>query len=86
MKHLVAEIAALQQRGYTIEQVVESLQGVGLTITTPTLKSYLQRAKAKPVKTHSGGHPRRLDGATRWEPTEATGVAQRGPAEGRSRR
>ncbi len=29
VKHLVAEIAALQQRGYTIEQVVESLQGVG---------------------------------------------------------
>ena len=50
VKHLMAEIAALQQRGYTIEQVVESLQQVGLTITTPTLKSYLQRAKAKPVK------------------------------------
>jgi hypothetical protein len=49
VKHLMAEIAALQQRGYTIEQVVESLQQVGLTITTPTLKSYLQRAKAKPV-------------------------------------
>ena len=29
VKHLVAEIAALQQRGYTIEQVVESLQGSG---------------------------------------------------------
>ena len=29
VKHLVAEIAALQKRGYTIEQVVESLQGVG---------------------------------------------------------
>ena len=59
VKHLVAEIAALQKRGYTIEQVVESLQGVGLTITTPTLKSYLQRAKAKPVKNaqrkHTGG-------------------------------
>src|SRR5450631_2236347 len=40
VKHLVAEIAALQKRGYTIEQVVESLQGVGFTITTPTLKSY----------------------------------------------
>src|SRR5580704_9437913 len=59
VKHLVAEIAALQKRGYTIEQVVESLQGVGFTITTPTLKSYLQRARAKPVKNaqrkHTGG-------------------------------
>jgi hypothetical protein len=43
VKHLVAEIAALQQRGYTIEQVVESLQGVGLTITTPTLKTLTSR-------------------------------------------
>jgi len=50
VKHLGAEIAALQQRGYTMEQVAESLQGVGLTITTPTLKSYLQRAKTKAVK------------------------------------
>jgi hypothetical protein len=57
VKHLVAEIAALQKRGYTIEQVVESLQGVGFTITTPTLKSYLQRAKAKPVKNAQRKHP-----------------------------
>lgn len=56
VKHLVAEIAALQKRGYTIEQVVESLQGVGFTITTPTLKSYLQRAKAKPVKNAQRKH------------------------------
>jgi hypothetical protein len=49
VKHLTAEIAALQQRGYTIEQIVESLHGIGLDITTPTLKSYLQRAKRKSV-------------------------------------
>jgi len=50
VKYLIAEIVALQKRGYTIEQVAESLRGVGFAITTPTLKSYLQRAKAKPVK------------------------------------
>jgi hypothetical protein len=50
VRHLVDEIASLQQRGYTIEQVVESLRGVGLAIATPTLKSYLQRAKKKPGK------------------------------------
>ena len=43
VKHMAREIAALQARGYTIEQVVESLNGVGFEITTPTLKSYLQR-------------------------------------------
>jgi len=57
VKHMMAEIAALQKRGYTIEQVVESLHGVGFTITTPTLKSYLQRAKAKPVKNAQRKHP-----------------------------
>jgi hypothetical protein len=47
VKHMAREIAALQTRGYTIEQVVESLHGVGLEITTPTLKSYLQRVKRR---------------------------------------
>jgi len=45
VNHLAAEIVSLQQRGYTLEQVADSLRGVGLDITTPTLKSYLQRTK-----------------------------------------
>src|SRR5688572_3175589 len=45
INHLAAEILGLQQRGYTLEQVADSLRGVGLDITTPTLKSYLQRTK-----------------------------------------
>jgi hypothetical protein len=53
---------ALQQRGYTIEEVAESLRGHGFEITTPTLKNYLQRAKsavAKPRKSRrSPGPPR----------------------------
>src|SRR5579863_8121738 len=88
VKHLVAEIAALQQRGYTIEQVVESLQEVGLTITTPTLKSYLQRAKAKPVKrtartptgsskAASGGSRPRPPESPRADPPKAEGAAER---------
>jgi hypothetical protein len=44
---LAGEIVALQQRGYTIEEVAEGLRGRGLAITTPTLKNYLQRAKSK---------------------------------------
>jgi methionine synthase II (cobalamin-independent) len=42
---LAREIAALQKRGYTLDQISETLRGEGLSIATPTLKSYLQRAK-----------------------------------------
>ena len=45
VRYLAKEIAAVQARGYTVEEIVESLHGLGLDITTPTLKSYLQRAK-----------------------------------------
>lgn len=50
VKHLAAEIAALQQRGYTLEQIVESLRGEAFEISTATLKSYLQRTKRKPAR------------------------------------
>ena len=43
---LAGEIQTLQRRGYTLEQVGEMLKGGGLVLTTPTLKSYLSRAKA----------------------------------------
>jgi hypothetical protein len=52
---LAGELVALQQRGYTIEEVAESLHGRGLAITTPTLKNYLQRAKRKTEKRAKGG-------------------------------
>jgi lambda repressor-like predicted transcriptional regulator len=42
---LAKEIAALQKRGYTLDQISETLRGEGLSIATPTLKSYLQRSK-----------------------------------------
>ena len=45
MRILSKEIAALQKRGYTLDQISETLRGEGLSIATPTLKSYLQRAK-----------------------------------------
>ncbi len=50
VKHLAAEISALQQRGYALEQIVESLHGGAFEISTPTLKSYLQRTKRKPAR------------------------------------
>lgn len=42
---LSKEINALQKRGYTLDQISETLRGEGISIATPTLKSYLQRAK-----------------------------------------
>ena len=47
IKRLAREIASLQQRGYSIEQVADSLRGNGLDISTPTLKSYLHRSKKR---------------------------------------
>ena len=52
VKVLAKEIAALQKRGYTLDQIAETLRGEGLDITTPTLKSYLQRIKAGKNKGH----------------------------------
>jgi hypothetical protein len=43
---LEREIAGQQRKGYSLEQIVESLRGEGLDLTTPTLKSYRSRAKA----------------------------------------
>lgn len=45
VRFLAKEIAALQKRGYSLDQIAESLRREGLDIATPTLKSYLQRSK-----------------------------------------
>ena len=45
VKLVVDEIAALQQRGYTLEEIAQGMVTEGLEITTPTLKSYLQRIR-----------------------------------------
>ena len=49
------EIMQLTERGYTLQQVAESLTGFGIKIKTPTLRSYIteltkqtQRKKHKP--------------------------------------
>ena len=47
---LAREIATLQRRGFSLEQIVASLKGEGLDLSTPTLKSYLSRAKAAKVR------------------------------------
>jgi hypothetical protein len=47
VSHLAAEILGLQERGYTIEQVAESLRSLGLVITNKTLSTYLGRLKKR---------------------------------------
>src|SRR6185503_19729967 len=76
VKHLAEEIASLQQRGYTIEEVAESLRGHGLDITTPTLKNYLQRARGKRVKPRKAQRPseRPRAGAKAEQATPASAV------------
>ena len=49
IKILTQEIKLLQKRGYTLDQIVESLRGEGFTLTTPTLKTYLNQSKRKSV-------------------------------------
>lgn len=44
------EIKALQERGYTLDMICEILNSDGLNIATPTLKSYLNRAKDTNIK------------------------------------
>jgi len=52
VKALSKDILALQKRGYTLSQISDALKAGGLTIATPTLKSYVQRAR-QPAKKKS---------------------------------
>ena len=45
VRRIKDQIATAQQRGYTLEQIAQNMTELGIQITTPTLKSYLQRAK-----------------------------------------
>jgi hypothetical protein len=50
IRMLIGEIAALRERGYTLEQVAELLTADHLEIGAPTLKSYLQRSRPSSTK------------------------------------
>lgn len=45
VRRIKDQIATAQQRGYTLEQIAQNMTELGIQITPPTLKSYLQRAK-----------------------------------------
>ena len=69
VKRLMDAIATIQQRGYTLEQIAQNMSGLGISITTPTLKSYLQRAR-KPSSRGAAKAPRRS--ASPLSPKEPT--------------
>lgn len=46
VKLLIRDIHAMQKRGYTLNQIAEILRAEGLSISTPTLKNCIQRAKS----------------------------------------
>jgi hypothetical protein len=70
---LARELASLQARGYTMEQIAECLRGMGFEISTPTLKSYLQRVKQQNGKDAPKRRGRHLSRAT--PPTREREVA-----------
>lgn len=51
IRELKRDIESMQKRGYTLDEIAKFLTDGGLQITTPTLKSYLQRTKADKTKT-----------------------------------
>jgi hypothetical protein len=57
---LEREIAGQQRKGYSLEQIVESLRGEGLELTIPTLKSYRSRAKAGIARRRRPSSPPRV--------------------------
>ena len=56
IRHLAGEITALQQRGYTLEEIAGALSAEDVEITCPTLKNYLQRSRRAAA---AGGKKRR---------------------------
>ena len=50
IRELKRDIEAMQKRGYTLDDIAKFLTNGGMQISTPTLKSYLQRTKADKPK------------------------------------
>ena len=50
INYLKKEIIELQKRGYSMVNISDTLKGVGIDISTPTLKNYLTRSNIKTGK------------------------------------
>jgi hypothetical protein len=82
VKMLVGEIDNLLERGYSLDQVAESISGDGFDITGPVLKSYLSRIKAETEGTAK--HARRGKKRTAKKQPGTTVQAQEKPYENKS--
>jgi len=87
VKLLAREIEGLQRRGYSLEQVTEMLRGGGLVVSTPTLKSYLSRAKATRERGKGIGSRTKIGGgANAPAPTEVASAAKVDASRGAARK
>lgn len=46
VKALMADIAVMSKNGYSLDQIADALTKEGFEVTTPTLKSYMTKAKS----------------------------------------
>ena len=79
---LVREIETLQSRGWSLEQIGEMLRGDGLVVATPTLKSYLSRAKAARQRGREGRSKIAAGGAGARAAGGVVGAVAADPAQG----
>ncbi len=80
VKLLAREIEALQRRGYSLEQIAEMLKGGGLVVSTPTLKSYLSRAKTTRERGKGAGLRRKAVGGANAPATAEVAVVVKAAA------
>lgn len=64
IRKLSSEILELQSKGYTLDEIAETLKGGGLEISTATLKSYMARAKTTNRTRSKGRTNRSVEGVT----------------------
>jgi hypothetical protein len=80
VKLLAREIEGLQRRGYSLEQIAEMLKGGGLVVSTPTLKSYLSRAKTTRERGKGAGLRRKAAGGANAPATSEVASAAKADA------
>jgi len=87
VKLLAREIEGLQRRGYSLEQIAEMLKGGGLIVSTPTLKSYLSRAKTTRERGKGAGPRRKVAGGANAPPAaEVASVVKADASRGATRK
>jgi hypothetical protein len=68
INYLRKEIIELQKRGYSLINISDTLKGVGIDISTPTLRNYLTRSKV--AKSTADGNPAKVDKQSKTKKTK----------------